>query len=68
MKFTKYFAALTIALLSSLPAVANVSDDTTRMAEKIRKKIVTLGNYGPFDNIGFSIDGSKVTPTPLATI
>ena len=37
------------------------NERTARLAERIRKEIVTLPNYGVFDHIAFSIQGSKVT-------
>jgi len=61
MKLTKYFTVFTLAVFAALPAVANVSDDTLRMTEDVRKRIVTLSDYGVFDNIAYSIDGSTVT-------
>lgn len=65
--------ALTLPLLADTPA-ANVQPlanenqaKVLRTAELIRKSIVTLPNYGVFDDISFSIKGSEVTLNGFAS-
>ena len=65
--------ALTLPLLADTP-VANVQPlanenqaKVLRTAELIRKSIVTLPNYGVFDDISFSIKGSEVTLNGFAS-
>lgn len=63
------FAALA-AMMTPAALAANVpanSDDTMRMAQQIRKKIVMLPQYGVYDNISFAIDGKKVIVRGEAT-
>ena len=47
----------TIAVLVSGPAWGA---DIDRLAEQVRKELVTLPYYSVFDNFAFQIDGSKV--------
>jgi len=61
MRLNKSIAVITFAVLAALPATSTVSDETFRMTEDVRKKIVSLSDYGVFDNIAYSIDGSTVT-------
>ncbi len=57
---------LSLALgLAALPALATshngFTDEQARVAEKVRKQIVTLPFYSLFDNVTFSLDGNTVT-------
>lgn len=52
--------ATTSVLLAGSP---NGLTEQQRLAEKIRKELVTLPYYGVFDNINFSLDGRKVILT-----
>ncbi len=52
--------------LVALSAVASAATpamivDPSQLAPKIRRELVTLSHYSIFDNLGFRIDGSKVT-------
>jgi len=65
LKTTRLFI-LSLALgLAALPALATsnngFTDDQLRVAEKVRKQIVTLPFYSLFDNVAFSLDGNTVT-------
>jgi hyperosmotically inducible periplasmic protein len=56
---------LTAAL--SLPAATPAQDSLERIAKDIRKEILTLPNYGLFDDIRFSIEGDTVRLTGFAS-
>ena len=58
-KISRALAA--VALLATATLSAQPSNEATlQLAQRIRKEIVTLPNYGVFDNITFGIQGSKV--------
>ena len=58
-KISRALAA--VALLATATLSAQPSNEATLLlAQRIRKEIVTLPNYGVFDNITFGIQGSKV--------
>ena len=58
-KISRALAA--VALLATATLSAQPSNEATLLlAQRIRKEIVTLPNYGVFDNITFGIGGSKV--------
>jgi hyperosmotically inducible periplasmic protein len=58
--------AVTLPLYADVPAGKTQGSSasqpaTLKMAETIRKSLVTLPNYGVFDDLSFSIRGSEVT-------
>lgn len=54
-------ALAAVMLLGTATLSAQPSREATlQLAQRIRKEIVTLPNYGVFDNITFGIQGSKV--------
>jgi osmotically-inducible protein OsmY len=71
--------ALAAAMLAVLPVYADTRDENVQSlaaenqkailetAEQIRKSIVTLPNYGVFDDLRFSIKGGEVTLTGYAS-
>ena len=57
---------LSLALgLAALPALAAThsgpAEDLARIAEQVRKRILTLPFYSLFDNVSFTLQGDKVT-------
>ncbi|MGA7416214.1 MAG: hypothetical protein WBW33_37435, partial [Bryobacteraceae bacterium] len=60
--FRAPFLLLTIAVLSAMAQTAEAPDaqqqKVLQMATAIRKAIVTLPQYGVFDNINYGIKGS----------
>ena len=61
-KLTSLAAAL--ALSATLAAAAQAKGEVSgqqRVAEKIRKELVTLPFYGVFDNLAYSFDGGTAT-------
>lgn len=54
------FALLLAAAFSPVAAQKNSRNDVENSVKKIRKEIVTLSNYGVFDDIRFSMDGDTV--------
>ena len=55
--------ALAVPALSATPQAGDVE----QMAKKIRKEILTLPNYGLFDEIRFTIEGNTVLLTGYAS-
>lgn len=67
------FAALCAALIIGLgtfsgsavsanaATVSTIPQSNSRLANQVRKKLVTLPYYGVFDNLAYRIDGSTVT-------
>ncbi|MCW5982887.1 MAG: BON domain-containing protein [Bryobacteraceae bacterium] len=50
-----------LAALSPLWAQTPRTNDISRLERQIHRELVTLPQYGVFDNIQFRVDGSKVT-------
>lgn len=46
---------------SARAGAVNVTPSNAHLAKQVRHKLLTLPYYGVFDNLAFSIDGSKVT-------
>src|SRR5215204_6302708 len=69
MAMKKLFTKLTplaaaLILTTSLAVAGQAKGEVTgrqRVAEKIRKELVTLPFYGVFDNLAYSLDGGTVT-------
>ncbi|HZO57330.1 MAG TPA: hypothetical protein VFB63_31760, partial [Bryobacteraceae bacterium] len=61
--------AVCVLGMALLTAVALAQDDRTAMkiAERVVKEIVRLGNYGVFDEVDFTVKGSTVTLTGMAS-
>jgi len=61
--------AVCVLGMALLTAVALAQDDRTAMkiAERVVKEIVRLDNYGVFDEVDFTVKGSTVTLTGMAS-
>lgn len=63
MKKTIYSAVI-VSILATSPLISatlpTVQTEQQRLAEQIRKELVTLPFYGVFDQMSFSLDGRKV--------
>ena len=51
---------LGIGIWGKASAQQQADEATIRLANEVRKRIVTLSNYGVFDNISFGIQGSTI--------
>jgi hyperosmotically inducible protein len=66
-KFALFLAFLLIALAPQAlmartqTASQNNSASYAQLSKQVRKRLVTLPYYGVFDNLAYSIDGSRVT-------
>ena len=57
-----HICALLLASFTSLmPALAQNSAGTDRIAREVRHELVMLPYYGVFDNLAYRVDGSTVT-------
>jgi len=54
------FKILAIAMVLALSAGSVLAADQDRVAEKVRKELVTLPYYGVFDNLAFKVQGDTV--------
>ncbi|MFL6274238.1 MAG: BON domain-containing protein [Blastocatellia bacterium] len=54
-------AALAIGASAAVAAPASSPQGDARMANKVRKELVTLPYYGMFDNLAYKVEGGTVT-------
>jgi len=54
-------AALAIGASAAVAAPVSSPQDDARMANKVRKELVTLPYYGMFDNLAYKVEGGTVT-------
>lgn len=63
-KFALFLAVLLIGLapqaLTAQTAYQNNSANYAQLSKQVRKRLVTLPYYGVFDNLAYTIDGSRV--------
>jgi hyperosmotically inducible protein len=64
MKFNKLSQTILTAALATIPFTAIAADSSTpdaaKVAEKVRKELVTLPFYGVFDNLAFELNDGTV--------
>lgn len=60
MRRLMLLGALATVALTSASAAEMADQEVVRIAQAVRREIVTLPNYGLFDDIRFGIDGSTV--------
>jgi len=65
--FAAILACGLLLAVFSLPAATPAQDSLERIVKEVRKEILTLPNYGLFDDIRFTVEGDTVRLTGYAS-